>query len=233
MIRSITQAAHHIDRVGFCLLFPVKGLRLPSLWAAVKGKAPHRFNLVAAWDSDAERLWAWKDEFPRRRRAYYGKYFRGRGSLISLAFLPCFYKLAGNYGAPDEFERLYREGKITADARAVCGELFKHGPLAALELRHGLGWGTKRGNRRFKRALEELQRRLLIVRWGTKAETAAWESAVYQLTPRAFPAVVKKAVRLDPEEAHRRIAAQYLQLVPGATPKEFARLFGWPRQAGT
>lgn len=227
LLQTIAQAAAYVDRAGFCLLFPIKGLRLPSLWQAMKGNLPQNFNLVAAWDEDSERLWGWKDELPRRRLAYYGKYFRGRGSLISPAFLPCFYCLEGNYGVPDEFERLYREGKITADARALCRELYAHGPQAALELRHALSWDSKRGNRRFKRALVELQRRLLIVHWGTKAETRAWESAVYQLTPRAFPRAVNRAARLSPPEARRRVAVQYRRHTPAATPAEAARLFGW------
>lgn len=229
MIRTLPQAAAYINRVGFCLLFPVKDVPLPSLWAAVKGKSPRHFNLVAAWDEDAERVWEWKDEFPRRRRAYYGKYFRGKASLLSLAFLPCFYRLEGNYGAADEFQKLYQEGKITAEAHAVCHALFQRGPQAVLEVRHGLGWTTKRGNQRFKRALEELQRRLLIVRWGTKAETRAWESSVYQLTPRAFPRAVRAAADLTPAAARRRIATQYRTLNPRATVPEAARLFGWSR----
>ena len=47
MVRTIQQAAKYIDRVGFCLLFPIKGLKLPSLWAGVKGRNPRQFNLVA------------------------------------------------------------------------------------------------------------------------------------------------------------------------------------------
>src|SRR3970040_1154518 len=95
---ALTQAACYTDQVGFCLLFPIKGLRLPSLWAAVKGRAAKNFNLVAAWDDDALRLWEWKDELPRRRLAFSGKVFRGKKSLISLRLLPCFYHLAGNCG---------------------------------------------------------------------------------------------------------------------------------------
>lgn len=226
-VRTLRQAAAYIDRVGFCLLFPIQGLRLPSLWGAVKGRSPRGFNLVADWDDDAERLWKWKDELPRRRLAYSGRFFRGRESLLSLQFLPCFYRLQENYGRADEYERLYREGKITADARAVCAQLFRQGPQAALELRYGLGWTSKRGNQRFKRALTELQLRLLIVHWGTKAETAAWESVVYQLTPRAFPRAVRAALALSPAEACRRIANRYRALNPAATPADFRRLFCW------
>lgn len=234
-VRTLAQAARYIGRVGFCLLFPIKGLRLPSLWAAVKGRAlvpskaegPKQFNLVAAWDDDALRLWEWKDELPRRRLAFSGKVFRGKKSLISLRFLPCFCCLAGNYGAPGEYKQLYREGKISPEARAVCEQLFRHGPQATLELRHALGFTSPRQNRRFKRALEELQRRLLIVHWGVEAETRAWESVVYQLTPRAFPRAVRAAASLSQAEARDRIAAQYRKLVPGATPADAARLFGW------
>lgn len=230
MIRTMAQAGRAVERFGFCLLFPIKGMRLPSLWAAVKGKSPRRFDLVAEWDRDTERLWGWKDELPRRRLAYYGKYFRGRGSLISPEFLPCFYRLAGNHGAQDEHEPLYRQGKITADAHAVCSALAHDGPQAALELRYALGWESKRANRRFKRALLELQQRLLIVHWGTKPETRAWESAVYQLTRRAFPQAVRSATKLSLAEARRRIALQYRRFFPGATPQEVARLFRWTRR---
>lgn len=233
-VHTIQQAARFVDRVGFCLLFPIKGLRLPSLWAAVKGKAldpagalRSGLSPLVSWDKDAERLWGWKDELPRRRLAYSGRYFRGRQSLLSLAFLPCFYRLAGNPGAADEHERLYRAGRLSADAHSVARELYRRGPQATLELRYALGWADARGNRRFKRALEELQRQLLIVHWGTKAETAAWESVVYELTPRAFPRAVRAAARLSREEARDRIAAQYRRLNHAATPRDFRRLFGW------
>jgi len=238
-VRSIQQAAKYIDRVGFCLLFPIKRLALPSLWAAVKGRSPRRFDLIAEWDADTERLWGWKDELPRRRLAYSGKYFRTKASLLSLKFLPCFYRLEGqpeagppwaeNHGTPDEYEQLYRAGRLSADAHAVARELFRHGPQATLELRYALGWTAKRGNQRFKRALGELQQRLLIVHWGTKAETAAWESVVYELTPRAFPRAVRAAARLSRAFAWHRIAAQYRQLNPAATAADFKRLFSWTR----
>jgi hypothetical protein len=229
MIRTIAQAARYIDRVGFCLLFPSKKLPLPSLIEASKGRALRNYKPCADWSDDFMRPWRWKDELPHKQLAYYGKYFRGKGSLLSLEFLACFYCLEGNHGTRDEYERLYREGKITADAQAVCAALAKRGPQATLELRYGLGWESKRGNRRFKRALLQLQQRLLIVHWGTKAETRAWESAVYQLTARAFPKAVRAAAKLSPDVARQRIAAQYRKHRAHAKPQEVARLFGWTR----
>ncbi len=229
MIRTIAQAARYIDRVGFCLLFPSKKLPLPSLIEASKGRALRNYKPCADWSDDFVRLWRWKDELPRKRLAYYGKYFRGRGVFLSLEFLAYFYCLEGNHGTRDEYERLYREGKTTADAHVVCTALVERGPQATLELRYGLGWEAKRGNRRFKRALLELQQRLLIVHWGTKAETRAWESAVYQLTARAFPKAMRAAAKLSPDVARQRIAAQYRKHRAHAKPQEVARLFGWSR----
>ena len=229
MIRTIAQAARYVDRVGFCLLFPSKKLPLPSLIEASKGRALRNYKPCADWSDDFMRLWRWKDELPRKQLAYYGKYFRGKGSLLSLEFLACFYCLEGNHGTRDDYERLYRAGKITADAHAVCAALARRGPQATLELRYGLGWESKRGNRRFKRALLELQQRLLIVHWGTKAETRAWESAVYQLTACAFPKAMRVAAKLSPDAARQRIAAQYRKHRAHAKPQEGARLFGWSR----
>jgi len=198
MPKNIEQAARYIARVGFCLLFPIKRLPLPSLWGWLKGCPeawwPREFSLTGTWDADSERLWAWKDELPRRRRAYYGKYFRGRGSLIAPAFLPCFYRLAENFPEASG-ERLYRAGKISADACRIYKQLASDGPLPALELRHACGFDSARRNLRFKRALEELQRRLLIVHWGTAQETYGWESNVYELVSRAFPRAAARTAR--------------------------------------
>jgi len=234
MAKNIQQAARYIARVGFCLLFPCKRLPLPSLWGWLKGRPescwPREFSLTGTWDADSERLWYWKDELPHRRLAYYGKCFRGRGSLIAPAFLPCFYRLAENY--PEiSGERLYRVGKISADAYLIYKQLYTDGPLPVLELRHAGGFVTRRRNLRFKRALEELQRRLLIVHWGTAQETHGWESSIYELVSRAFPRVVHAAAKLSAEQARRRIAYQYWELHPQATSADLVRVFGWPRAA--
>src|SRR5271169_1194975 len=82
-ITTPAEAARFIRSVGFCMLFPIKKLPLLSLYEAIKGgKPPKEFN----WDGDVEKIWKWKDLLGKQRRAYYGKYFRGRGTFISLEF---------------------------------------------------------------------------------------------------------------------------------------------------
>src|SRR5260370_29665456 len=77
-------AVRFIDAAGFCLLFPVKNVALPSLYFAMARRMP------ATWDSYAVKLWEWKAEIPRRRLAFYAKFFKTRGTFISLQYLPHF-----------------------------------------------------------------------------------------------------------------------------------------------
>ncbi len=67
-IRTLSAAARFINRVGFCWLFaPAPGIpELPSLFEAVKGRRGAR---IYDWDSDADRIWSWKNDLPAERRA--------------------------------------------------------------------------------------------------------------------------------------------------------------------
>jgi hypothetical protein len=208
------------------MLFPIKNFHLLSLYEAIKGgKPPQKFT----WDRDVENLWKWKDQLGKQRRAYYGKYFRGRGTFISLEFLPCFLAMRESALAPEDCQQFHAAGRITAEARAIWEALTKHGPLATLELRHTCKFDSKRGNVRFKRAMVELQCLLVVVHFGTEQETAAWASGRFELTSRAFPEAVHKAADISPEAARAAIAAKYREWHPGAESARIARLFGWSK----
>jgi hypothetical protein len=225
-IATPSEAVRFIDALGFCVLYPITGLPLPSLYFAVTGRDPH---VDHKWDKKSEMLWRWKDDLPLRRRAFYGKYFKGRGTLISLQFLPRFLAMNETALAPGEHARLYANGRIREDARAVWEALEKHGPLPTLELRNACRMETKPGNVRFKRALLELQRLLVVVHSGAEQETAAWASRRFELTCRAFPEETSEARKITPAEARRAIAAKYLEWHRAATPEILRRLFGWSK----
>src|SRR5579862_7254771 len=164
-VRSAADAVKFMNHVGFCVLFPVKGIALPSLYYAVS----HRQTLI--WDRYCTLIWDWKAELPRRKRAFYAKYFKGRGSFISLEMLPFFIATEESAAAADDFGRFYEQARISHDGRAIWEALAEHGPMATLELRHSIQMETKAGNVRFKKAMLELQRRLLIVHFGAEQET--------------------------------------------------------------
>jgi hypothetical protein len=225
-VRTLGEAVKYIDATGFCLLFPVKNVALPSLYCAVTRRNPHE---KIVWDKYSQMVWRWKGELPRRKRALYAKYFRGRGTFISLEMLPHFLAMREAAAAPDDHERFYAEGRIRDDARVIWEALAKHGPLATLELRNACGLDAKAGNVRFKRAILDLQCLLAVVHFGAEQETKAWASGRYELTCRAFPKETAAARRISPEQARAALAAKYLEWRPEAGPARVARLMGWSK----
>jgi len=219
-------AVKYINAAGYCMLFPVNNVPLPSLYYAVTRRNPHQEMI---WDKYSQMVWRWKDELPRRHRAFYAKYFRGRGTFISLAHLPYFLAMREAALCPHDHAHFFAEGRIGDDARVIWRALEQYGPLATLELRHTCKMDTKAGNIRFKRAIVDLQCVLAVVRFGAEQETAAWASGRYELTCRAFPREAAAASRIMPEHARSVLAAKFLQWHPDAPPAQLARLFGWSK----
>jgi hypothetical protein len=220
---TAADAVRFIDSVGYCLLFPIRGLPLPSLYYACSRRE------CTDWDKYCLRIWKWKDEFGRRRRAFYTKYFKGRGTFLSIKLLPHFLVLEGSaYGAED-FDRAYAAGRISADARTAWEMLAAHGPLATLELRHACKMDSPAGNRRFKKAMLQLSRFLIVFHSGAEQETESWASSRFELTARAFPAAVARARQIEPAEARRVLAQKYVEWHPQAGVQSLARLFGWTK----
>lgn len=221
-ITTLAQAARFIESAGFCILFPVKRVALPSLYYAASHRA------AAKWDSFALRIWDWKDDLARRQRAWYGKYFHGRGSFLSLEMLTACMTVEGTALQPEDLERFYAEGGLSSEMRRVWAALAIHGPLPTLELRHACGFETTAENVKFKRAMLALQRMLIVTHFGTAQETGAWASGRFELTSRAFPRQTAGALRMTRSRAQESIAAKYAEWHPRVAPLQIARLFGWP-----
>jgi septum formation protein len=219
-------AIKFIDAAGFCMLFPVKKVPLPSLYHAVTRRD---LDAKFKWDRYAEMIWKWKSALPGRKRVFYGKYFRGRGTFISPKYLPYFLAMRETAAAPDDHGAFYANGRITENARAIWRALAEHGPLATLELRNIAKMDTKSGNVRFKRAMADLQCMLIVVHFGTEQETAAWASVRFELTCRAFPKETATARAIAPETARHHVAKKFRELCPDASPQQAALLFGWTK----
>jgi len=218
---TAADAVRFIDSVGFCLLFPIRGLPLPSLYYACARRE------CTDWDRYCLRIWKWKDDLGRRRRALYTKYFKGRGTFLSVKLLPHFLALEGSAYRAEDFDRAYSEGRITADARDAWKMLAAHGPLPTLELRHACKMDSKAGNRRFKKAMLQLSRLLIVFHSGAEQETESWASSRFELTARAFPAAIARAQEIELAAARRVLAKKYVEWHPQADVRRVAQLFGW------
>jgi hypothetical protein len=222
-VKTLAQVAGFLDHVGFCVLFPVKNVPLPSLYFAASKRADVR------WDKYAQLIWKWKDELPKLRRAFYGKYFKSRATFLSLEFLPQFLATHGTAIEPREAEAFYNAGRVSRDGLELWLALAKHGPLPTLELRHASKMESEAGNKRFKKAMLELQRLLIVTHSGAEQETEAWASVRFDLVARSFRKQVAEARTIRADQARVAIAVRYKTLYPGAAPAEIARLFGWTK----
>jgi hypothetical protein len=225
-ITTPAEAVRFIDAVGYCVLFPVKNVPLPSLYQAAGRLRPGQ---KPKWDKYAQLIWDWKDDLPRRRQAFYAKFFKGRGTFISLKLLPYFLAMRGSPLAVEEHESFFEKGRISRDALLTWKTLARHGAMPTLELRHACKMETKAGNARYKKAMLELQCLLAVVHFGAEQETAAWPSARFDLTARAFARQAAAARSITLERARAVLAAKYRQWHPGAQPAVVQRLFGWTK----
>lgn len=225
-LRSEEEAAQWIDRVGFCLLFPVKGIELPNLWEAVCGR--RRVLTSEHYTEGMDETWTWKDTLPARKRVFYAKLLRGKATLVSMTLLPYFYALSENYGEIDDYLLEYEEGRLTDEAKRVFEALLRHGgPASTGILRREAGLGGKDNMARFDRAIHELQRGFKIVKVGI-SESNAWKySYVYDLFVRWLPEVPQQAREITRGQAMRRLVTQYLTTVVVAEPASIGWLFGW------
>jgi len=223
LVKTTADSVRFIDHVGFCVLFPVRNVALASLYYAMSRRRDVR------WDKYAQLVWKWKDELPKKRRAFYGKYFRGRGTFLSLKLLPYFLATHGTAIEPREAEPFYKTGRVSRDALELWLALAKYGPLATLELRHACKMESQAGNKRFKKAMLELQGLLIVTHSGAEQETKAWASNRFDLVARVFPRQVAQARKISAEDARVAIAVKHKSLYPDAAPAQIARLFGWTK----
>jgi hypothetical protein len=219
-IRSIGRAGAFVDDVGFALLFPTAGVALPSLYEAASQQPLPLSELV--WGPDTQRVWAWKDELPRKGLAWSGRLLRGgRASFLAPGLLVDCYPRAG---APDDF----RQAPLGEAAGRVAEMLLASGPLPAAVLRQAVGLEGRRGGARFSAAVVELGRALVCTSFGTEQVGAGWPSAVLELTARVFDLGGREA---DEAVRRRRVARRFLDTMLVASAGELAGAFGWTRAA--
>jgi hypothetical protein len=218
------QAARFIDRFGFCWLFAPRErkLELPALFEAVKGV---RDMHIENWDADSDKVWAWKNDLPAAKRAYYGKALTGKPCFISLKMLP--YALAAL--GEEDFERAYTHGAISYDTKRVYDTLKQFGAQPTQTLKRNAEFIGKDGSARFHKALDDLQKRLLVLPMGATNEGMAWPSQIFDLVAHWFPEQARAAKQLDMHNARIALIERYLKTVLAAPPDAIARLFAIPR----
>jgi hypothetical protein len=228
-LQTVDDAIAFLDDVGFCFLFPIKGVEMPSLWDAVCGRVkavPNEHH-----DPHIQKTWGWKDTSLDKRWWYYGKLLRKKATLVSLEVLPFFYAISENYGDPaNDYLQQYRDGRLSHEAKLIYEALLEHGPQHVIELRRLARLTGQSRTAAFQRALAELQADLKILPVGV-ARAGAWRYAfIYEIVSRWYPDLPEQARPIRGDGARQTLLATYLDNVLAATVDQAARLFGWVKQ---
>ena len=228
-LQTVDEAIAFLDDVGFCFLFPIKGVELPSLWDAVCGRVkavPNEHD-----DPHIQKTWGWKDTSLDKRWWYYGKLLRKKATLVSLELLPFFYALSENYGDPaNDYLQQYRDGRLSHEAKLIYEALLEHGPQHVIELRRLARLTGQSRTAAFQRALAELQADLKILPVGV-ARAGAWRYAfIYEIVSRWYPDLPERARPIRGNRARQTLLATYLDNVIATTVDRATRLFGWVKR---
>lgn len=222
-LKTIDDALSFANDIGFCFLWPIRGVELPSLWAAVAGERP-----VASEHNDPGHVtWGWKDQALDQRIWYYGKLLRGKATIVSLNILPHFYALSENFGDPEDYLQEYSEGRLSLEAKTMYEVVRDQGPIDSVALRREARMSSRESKSRFDKALTELQKGLKILPVGV-AKAGAWDYAFkYELLDRWLPDVATSARSITRKVARVELLRCYMNNVFAATPASIQRLFAW------
>jgi hypothetical protein len=222
-LRNTRDAVGFVNRRGFVFFWPIQGIDLPSLWAAVAGERP----VASAHDDPAHVTWRWKDALLGERRWYYGKLLRGKSTMVGLDDLPCMYALSDRVDELDDFLLAYDEGRLSWEAKAIGEALLQHGAQHTIRLRQLAHLEGESSKARFERALTELQRGLWILPIGV-ADAGSWHYAfIYELFDRWFPETFNSARSIERGQAAAHLAGRYLDSVGAADARQLELLFQW------
>ena len=225
-LTSVEEAVAFVEERGFVYFWPIKGVEMPSLWAAVAGDRP----VADEHDDPGHKTWGWKDGALDKKWWYYAKVLRKKATLIALDIAPYFYALSENYGAPEEdYLDQYRRGVMTQEAKAVYEALLREGPTHTIALRNATFMTSKESGYRFNRALDELQTDFKILPVGV-AQAGTWNYAfIYDCVHRHYPDLPERAGAIKISEAQRKLVELYFRSVGAAQFGDVAKVFQWRR----
>jgi chromosome segregation and condensation protein ScpB len=190
-VTTVEEAAAWVDAVGLALLYPNPDYVLPSLWEAVAGRVPVEWAVrdadgtFVSFTPEMDRVWGWKDVLPARRLACIGLHVARTSSLVAPRLVAPLYALTGRRGAPDDF----RDGELSELERTVAEALLEHRrPATRRELR--LLAGAEK--RHVDRAVNALQRKLVLTNAGSTSAESGWASTLHDLFARRWRARLRR-----------------------------------------
>jgi len=215
VVRTLSQAAKWVDKVGLALLFPKTDVVLPSLWEQVNGDAGRNWAVRDAeggfveWTAEMGFLWGAKDELPARGLVCVGKHLARVATCVAPRLGPALVAA----GEPYEPEGLEAQ---------LVDAITREGPLTGPVLRDLTGAPKKDVDK----AVIALHRRLVLTNSHLVEQDGPWGAIAHDLLARKWKVPKRLA---SPEEARRELARVFLASAGEVTAADLGPL-GWRRK---
>ncbi len=191
MSSGISRALTAIEKIGICLVFPIKNAKdPPSLWAALYPGE----EMIWEWDEDGDSrvadLWHLRMRLAESRDVVYAKWISGRATFFSRDV----YR--------EILRRMDTAGKLLAplsrESAALLELLEESSPQSTKSLRMQLDLGGKMGERVYQRALGDLWKQMRIVGTG-EFDDSAFPSLAVGATNLVFEDLWKERLLSNPK----------------------------------
>ena len=160
-------------------------------------------------------MWGWKDELPERRLVCVGKHVRGRSALVSLRALPA---LCAARDEPPELSALERE---------IVDFIAEQGPCSTADLPGLVGHERKP----VARAVERLQRQLILTTAGAQEREQGWPAVILDLLSRRYATQLRRLP--EPDDARAQLAALVILSAREVSAADLSAVIGCRRKLAT
>ena len=214
-VETVLDAERFIEQVGFAAALTDARRPGPSLYVAVCGRRDAVLPRNVQKDPETSLAWTLKDDVLRRGRMYYAKLAGGRPMFLAPRMIEHFHTVWG-------VRRSQEKARLSANARAVLRVLRREWEMTTADLRTDAGIRERVA---FTRALDELQRAMLVVPSAVHYEGRF--TYLYTLAIGRFPDELRR--RGDRNVALREIARCFLAGAGMTIRGELARVTGLSR----
>ena len=160
-------------------------------------------------------MWGWKDELPERRLVCVGKHVRGRSALVSLRALPA---LCAARDEPPELSALERE---------IVDFIAEQGQCSTADLPGLVGHERKP----VARAVERLQRQLILTTAGAQEREQGWPAVILDLLSRRYATQLRRLP--EPDDARAQLAALVILSAREVSAADLSAVIGCRRKLAT
>ncbi len=223
-ITDTDNALDFVNKVGFCFAFKSNKSELPCLWHAACGARDPEYPHHVQHDPTIGLVWTAKDVLPARKQIYYGKALKNRPAMISLEYLPWFYKTKGYSDDPNAYIAEYMAGRLSANAKAIMDALMENHPMITSDLKIASRLSNPDRRSDFDKAMTELQMKMFVLKIGEFYDPFTF---LWDLFNNRFEEIFESISTLSIQDAYFQILKKYFETVLVSDAKSIIRLFRW------